>query len=143
MTTVHANSPRDALSRLETMVLMAGFDLPMRAIREQVHAAIDVIMQLERQPDGRRVVTAITELQGIEGDTILLQDVFRQHGGSGGELAPTGLRPRFAETLRERGVEVPATVFRTAKATSGAPRIAGPRINGPSLKSSRQRESVR
>ena len=71
MTTVHANSPRDALSRLETMVLMAGFDLPVRAIREQVNAAIDVIVQLERFPDGRRMVTAVTEVQGMEVDTIL------------------------------------------------------------------------
>jgi len=139
MTTVHANSPRDALSRLETMVLMAGYDLPMRAIREQVHAAIDVIMQLERQPDGRRVVTAITELQGIEGDTILLQDIFRQHG-TGGEVGPTGLRPRFAETLAERGIDLPATVFRQARATSGAPRITGPRIGGPTPRAPRPRE---
>jgi pilus assembly protein CpaF len=114
----------------------------MRAIREQIHAAIDVIMQLERQPDGRRVITAITELQGIEGDTILLQDIFRQVGGMGGEVAPTGLRPRFAETLAERGVDLPATVFRQSRATSGAPRISRPRINGPTPRVPRPKENA-
>ncbi|MBA2607680.1 MAG: CpaF family protein [Actinobacteria bacterium] len=137
MTTVHANNPRDALSRLETMVLMAGFDLPVRAIREQVNAAIDVIIQLERFPDGRRVVTAITEVQGMEGDTILLQDVFKHRpglGGTTGDVVPTGLRPRFVERIAERGVELPPDVFRVARAMSGAPRVArATRLNGPSL----------
>src|SRR5690606_14530186 len=94
MTTVHANSPRDALSRRETMVLMAGFDLPVRAIREQIAAAIDLILQVERLPDGRRVVTALTEVQGLEGDAFLLQDVFRftTHGPDDrGTLVATGL----------------------------------------------------
>ncbi|HEY9558199.1 MAG TPA: CpaF family protein, partial [Acidimicrobiales bacterium] len=77
MTTVHANAPRDAISRLETMVLMAGYDLPMRAIREQIASAIDVILQVSRMTDGRRVITAVTEVQGMEGDTILLQDIFK------------------------------------------------------------------
>src|SRR5205085_1896309 len=77
MTTVHCNSPRDGLSRLETMVLMSGYDLPVRAIREQICSAINVIMHLDRLPDGRRVVTSVTELQGMEGDTILLQDIFK------------------------------------------------------------------
>ncbi len=127
MTTVHANNPRDALSRLETMVLMAGFDLPVRAIREQVNAAVDVIMQLERFPDGRRIVTAITEVQGMEGDTILLQDVFKHRpgpNGVSGDVVPTGLRPRFAERIAEKGVDLPSTVFRVARAVSGAPRVA-------------------
>jgi pilus assembly protein CpaF len=117
MTTVHSNSPRDALVRLETMVLMAGFDLPVRAIREQVNAAIDVIMHLDRMPDGRRVVTAVTEVQGMEGDTILLQDIFRHKtgpGGKGGELVATGLRPKFLDKLEGMGVEVPAKVFRSS-----------------------------
>ena len=105
LTTVHANSPRDALRRLETMVLMAGFDLPVRAIREQVASAIHVVVQLERRPDGRRVVVAVTEVQGMEGDAVLLQDVFAYRAARGrdgsidGELVPTGLRPRFAEHL--------------------------------------------
>ncbi|MEY2419178.1 MAG: pilus assembly protein CpaF [Actinomycetota bacterium] len=145
MTTVHANSPRDALSRLETMVLMAGFDLPVRAIREQVNAAIDVIVQLERFPDGRRMVTAVTEVQGMEGDTILLQDIFvhKSHtNGASGELVPTGLRPRIASKLAERGVEIPAEVFRVSRSMTGAPRVARAgkeavqrknRLNGPTL----------
>ncbi len=125
MTTVHSNSPRDSLSRLETMVLMAGYDLPVRAIREQICAAIDLIMHLDRMPDGRRVVTSVTELQGMEGDTILLQDIFkyrmapRQIGeeappGASGELVATGLRPKFLDKLKENGVDVPAKAFRSA-----------------------------
>jgi pilus assembly protein CpaF len=146
MTTVHANSPRDALSRLETMVLMAGYDLPVRAIREQVNAAIDVIVQLERFPDGRRMVTAITEVQGMEGDTILLQDIFAYRpgiNGTTGDLVPTGLRPRIASKVAERGVEIPAEVFRVGRSSTGAPRVARaaraaeekkpPRLNGPTL----------
>jgi pilus assembly protein CpaF len=122
MTTVHANSPRDALSRLETMVMMAGFDLPVRAIREQVNAAIDVIMHLDRLSDGRRVVTTVTEVQGLEGDTILLQDVFKwrhtpaTNGKPGGELGATGLRPKFLDRLADHGIEVPAKTFRSSPA---------------------------
>ena len=132
MTTVHSNSPRDALVRLETMVLMAGFDLPVRAIREQVNAAIDVIMHLDRMPDGRRVVTAVTEVQGMEGDTILLQDIFRYKAGPGvggkatGELGATGLRPKFIDKLEGAGVEVPAKVFRSSgngRATNADSRV--------------------
>jgi pilus assembly protein CpaF len=125
MTTVHSNSPRDALSRLETMVLMAGFELPVRAIREQIAAAIDLIMHLDRMPDGRRVVTSVTEIQGMEGDTILLQDLFkfrtfpRQASDNGtpkvsGELVASGLRPKFLDRLADAGIDVPAKVFRTA-----------------------------
>jgi pilus assembly protein CpaF len=118
MTTVHCNSPRDALSRLETMVLMAGYDLPVRAIREQIASALHLIMHLDRMPDGRRVVTSLTELQGMEGDTILLQEVFRyrmSHGSAdgkpSGELVATGLRPKFVDKLTELGIELPAKVF--------------------------------
>ncbi|MCU1497552.1 MAG: type secretion system protein [Acidimicrobiales bacterium] len=116
MTTVHANSARDALSRLETMVLMAGFDLPMRAIREQIASAIDVVVQVDRLPDGRRLVTSLTEVQGMEGDVVLLQDIFRYrpgHATDAGRLAPTGLRPAFLEKLGDRGVTVPASIFRS------------------------------
>jgi pilus assembly protein CpaF len=119
MTTVHSNSPRDALSRLETMVLMAGYDLPVRAIREQITSALNLIMHLDRMPDGKRVVTALTELQGMEGDTILLQDLYRyrlgprgEDGKFDGELVATGLRPKFLDKLNEVGVEIPAKAFR-------------------------------
>lgn len=116
MTTVHANSPRDALSRVETMVLMAGIELPLRAIREQVSSAIDMIVQLDRQNDGSRVVSAVTEVQGREGDTITLQDIFTRTGD--GPLAATGLRPRCIDKVENRGVNVPSTLFRgTAAAT--------------------------
>ncbi|MGQ0520158.1 MAG: CpaF family protein [Actinomycetota bacterium] len=131
MTTVHANSARDALSRLETMVLMAGFDLPVRAIREQVNAAIDVIMHLDRRSDGRRVVTSVTEVQGMEGDVILLQEIFRWRPGMGadgkpsGELVATGLRPKFLEKLADAGVEVPAKVFQSKGTPRAVPERPG------------------
>ncbi|MGQ0743790.1 MAG: CpaF family protein [Acidimicrobiales bacterium] len=118
MTTVHANSPRDALSRIETMVLMAGYDLPIRAIREQLASALDLFVHLDRTSDGRRVVTSVTEIQGMEGDIILLQELFayrsrpRADGRPGGELVPTGLRPKFMDRLAERGIELPAKVLR-------------------------------
>src|SRR5207237_10402086 len=90
MTTVHSNGPRDALSRLETMVLMAGYDLPVRAIREQVASALHLIMHLDRLPDGRRVVTSLTELQGMEGEPILLKEIFRYRPCAGSAGNPAG-----------------------------------------------------
>ncbi len=110
MTTVHANSPRDALSRVETMVLMSGVELPLRAIREQLASAVDIIVQLQRRSDGSRVVSQVMEIQGREGDTITLQDVFARTPT--GPLHATGLRPRCAETLRERGVSLAPSLFR-------------------------------
>lgn len=115
LTTVHSNSPRDALRRLETMVLMSGHDLPVRVIREQLQSAIDVIIQLDRLPSGKRIVSAVTEVQGLEGDTVLLQDVFTVQNGT---LSPTGLRPRFLERLRDADVEVPARIFRAEPLTA-------------------------
>ncbi|HWH33820.1 MAG TPA: CpaF family protein [Acidimicrobiales bacterium] len=118
MTTVHANSPRDALSRLETMVLMAGYDLPVRAIREQIVSALNVIMQVDRLADGRRAITAVTEVQGLEGDVVLLQDIFHhrqlpsENGTNTGMLVPTGLRPKLVDRLNDANIEVPAKVFR-------------------------------
>jgi pilus assembly protein CpaF len=119
MTTVHSNSARDGLSRLETMVLMAGFELPVKAIREQIASAIDIILHVDRLPDGRRVVTAMTEVQGLEGETILLQDIFKyrflpggERGKPLGELVATGLRPKFMDKLLEKEIEVPAASFR-------------------------------
>src|SRR5438105_7786297 len=124
MTTVHCNGPRDALSRLETMVLMAGYDLPVRAIREQIASALHLIIHLDRMPDGRRIVTSLTELQGMEVDTILLQEVFHyrnvpsRDGRPAGELAATGLRPKFVDKLNELGIEVPAKVFHSHRAAA-------------------------
>jgi len=110
MTTLHANTARDALSRLETLVLMAGYDLPVRAIREQVASAVHLIYQLERMPDGRRIVRSLTEVQGLDGDVILLQDIFVwDHNADA--LVATGLRPRFLDKLRAEGIEVSANAF--------------------------------
>ena len=128
MTTVHSNSPRDALSRIETMVLMAGYDLPVKAIREQITSALNIIMHLDRLSDGRRVVTSVTELQGMEGETILLQEIFKfrqfsrgDNGRINGELVATGLRPKFLDKLAENGIEVPAKAFRAPAATRRHP----------------------
>jgi pilus assembly protein CpaF len=119
ITTVHANSPRDALARLETMVLMAGLDLPMRAIREQTSAALDLIVHQTRMRDGSRRIVNVTEVVGMEGDVITLQDVFAFDWRAGrdrdgrflGKLRPTGLRPGFAKKLAEVGVELPASLL--------------------------------
>lgn len=120
LTTVHANSPRDALSRLETLVLMGELDLPQRAIREQIAAAIDVIVQVERLPDGQRKVVSVQEIQGMEGDTVLLQEIFSYEptvtdGRYVGHAEPTGLRPRIVERFAARDVEVPLHVFRPTR----------------------------
>jgi len=114
ITTVHANTPRDALARLETMVLMAGVDLPQRAIREQMASAIHLIVQQARLKDGTRRITHITEVDGMEGDIVTLQDVYLfdfkagvdEHGAYRGELRSTGLRPHFLDWLADRGVRV-------------------------------------
>ncbi len=119
LTTVHANSPRDTLARLETLVLMAGFDLPVRAIREQMASAIDVIVQLSRLRDGTRRVTHITEVQGMEGDVITLQDIFLfdfaagvdENGRYRGQLQATGVRPKFSEKLADQGIRLGPEVF--------------------------------
>jgi pilus assembly protein CpaF len=118
LTTIHANSTRDALLRLETMVLMSGVDLPLTAIREQIASAIDLIVQLGRRVDGTRVVTTIAEVQGREGDTITLQEVYTRTAS--GPLKATGLRPRCADKLAERSIDLPLSVFRSTTATSSA-----------------------
>ncbi|WP_366923024.1 CpaF family protein [Metallumcola ferriviriculae] len=112
LTTGHANSPRDLLSRLETMVLMAGMDLPVRAIREQIASAIDVIIQQSRMSDGKRRITYITEVLGMEGDIIVLQDIFRynQEGFQGG-FRPTGIRPKFISRMAAENIELPQNLF--------------------------------
>nr|WP_269329033.1 CpaF family protein [Kineosporia babensis] len=108
--TVHANSPRDVLSRVETMVLMAGMDLPVKAIREQVSSALDLIVQQARFPDGSRRITAVTEVLGMEGDVITLQDVFA-FDYAGGQLRWTGLRPAFLQKLARGGVPIDLRAF--------------------------------
>jgi pilus assembly protein CpaF len=119
LSTVHANSPRDAVSRLETLVLMAGMDLPLRAIREQISSAIDVIVQISRMKDGTRRVTQITEVQGMEGDIVTLQDAFVFDYSAGvsadgrflGHAVPTGVRPRFVERFADMGVPLAPNIF--------------------------------
>jgi pilus assembly protein CpaF len=119
ISTIHANSPRDVLSRLETMVLMSGMDLTIRAVREQIAAAIDLIVHQARMRDGSRRVTHITEVVGMEGEVITLQDLALfdykagrdEHGRVLGELQPTGLRPHFLEKLADRGIELPRDFF--------------------------------
>lgn len=118
LTTGHANSPRDMLSRLETMVLMAGMDLPVKAIREQIASAVDLIVQQSRLKDGSRRITHITEITGMEGEVITMQDIylFRQHGRDErgritGTLAPTGIKPKFMEKLDDAGISLPPDIF--------------------------------
>jgi pilus assembly protein CpaF len=122
LTTLHANTPRDALARVETMVLMAGYDLPVRAIRQQVASALDLIIHLERLHDGSRRVTAITEVQRMESDVITLQDIYEFKvegvGASGqvrGRLQPTGLRPSFIHKFEKHGLSLPSDLFAAAE----------------------------
>ena len=117
MTTLHSNSPRDTLARLETMVLMAGMDLPIRAVREQISSAIELVVHQERMRDGTRKVTNITEVTGMEGDIITMTDlfVFEQVGMEAGKVVgrirPTGLRPKFMDKIEYAGIHLPASVF--------------------------------
>ena len=117
LTTAHANSPRDTLSRLETMCLMAGMDLPVRAIRDQIASAIDLIIQQERMRDGTRKIVAITEVQGMEGDVIVMSDLFTfeqqgiEDGRVVGRLKPTGIRPKFMEQIESANIHLPANIF--------------------------------
>jgi len=135
LSTVHANSPRDALSRLETMVLMAGIDLPARAIREQTAAAVDLIVHLSRLRDGSRRIVQISEVVGMEGDTITIQDVFRFDYSAGrdadgrflGSVQPTGIRPQFTDRLKDFGIEIPAAVFGAVVVPPGRNGRAGKR----------------
>ncbi len=121
LSTVHCNSPRDAISRMETMVLMAGFDLPVRAIREQIAAALHLIVHVERLPDGSRKVVRITEVQRMEGDQVTLQDLFvftvdglTSNGSIEGALRSTGLHPAFREQFARRGIDLPHDLFQLA-----------------------------
>jgi pilus assembly protein CpaF len=119
LTTIHSNSPRDTLSRIETMVLMAGYDLPVRAIREQIASAVDLIVHVSRLKDGTRRITHVTEVEGMEGEIITLQDLFLFDFGMGvddegtykGRLKATGIRPTFSEELENQGIRLPADLF--------------------------------
>jgi pilus assembly protein CpaF len=117
LTTAHSNSPRDTLARLETMFLMAGMEIPVKAIREQIASAIDLIVHTERFRDGSRKVTYITDVQGMEGDIIVMQDIFRfeQAGIEGGKvigrLKPTGVRPKFMDQIEAADIRLPASIF--------------------------------
>ena len=117
LTTIHANGPRDALSRIETMVLTGGAELPLRAIREQIVSAIDLVCYVERMQDGARKITQISEVRGLEGEVVTMQDIFTfvndglHDGKVMGELKPTGIRPSFADRLAARGLDLPSNWF--------------------------------
>lgn len=129
LTTVHANSPRDALSRVETMTLMAGFDLPMRAVREQIAAALDLIIHLSRMRDGSRKVTNVTEVGRMEGEMVLIQDIFSfdhrmgsdEQGRPLGHLKATGLRPHIMQKLADRGIKCDPSIFETEPRSAPVP----------------------
>jgi pilus assembly protein CpaF len=129
LTTVHANSPRDAISRMETLVLMAGMDLPLKVVRQQISSAIDLIVQQSRLKDGQRKVTAITEVAGMEGDIVVLTDIFKfnqtgvtQDGKIQGELKPTGIRPLFTPRLEAAGYKLGAEIFMAGKPSDSSTR---------------------
>ena len=118
LTTVHANTPRDALNRLATMVAMANLNLPEKAVRQQIANGIQVVLQVSRLPDGTRKVVSISEVVGMEGDVITMQELFqyeRQGVGEDGKVLgrfrPTGVRPKFTEVLQQRGIELPGSLF--------------------------------
>jgi pilus assembly protein CpaF len=122
LTTIHANSPRDALTRLETMVAMANLSIPDSAIRRQISSAIDVVIQVSRLSDGSRKVISIAEITGMEGEVVTMQDIFvfrkrgiRENGEVVGEFVPTGIRPKFAERLLVAGIHLPMSMFEMAR----------------------------
>jgi pilus assembly protein CpaF len=126
LTTIHANSPRDALMRIETMVAMTGLDIPQRAARNQIASALDVVIQLERLSDGKRRLTSLQEITGMEGDVVTMQEIFHferrgvdKDGAVQGELVPTGIRPHFAKRLQMAGIELPAQLFHRREPSHG------------------------
>jgi len=132
LSTVHANTARDALSRIETMVLMAGVDLPVRAIREQVSSALDAVIHLERLEDGSRRVTSITEVQRMESDVVTMQEIFKfqvdhvtADGAIVGALRPTGLRPSFQSKFEKRGIPLPLSLFQPREVGAAEPAAVG------------------
>jgi pilus assembly protein CpaF len=131
MTTIHANTPRDALRRLENMVSMAGMSIPVRAIREQISSALDILIQIGRLVGGPRKIVNVAEITGMEGDTICLNDIFHfqqqgvnENGNAYGRFESCGVRPRLMDKLLAQGIELPATLFQrrvleTASARKG------------------------
>jgi pilus assembly protein CpaF len=119
LTTLHANSPRDALARLETMIMMAGFELPLKAMRSQIASAVDLIVQSNRLQGGKRKITQISEVVGMEQDTVVMQDIYRydqdgvdEHGRAHGKFISPGIRPTFMSRLEACGIRLPASAFR-------------------------------
>ncbi|MEC9092567.1 MAG: ATPase, T2SS/T4P/T4SS family, partial [Planctomycetota bacterium] len=118
LTTAHANNPRDCLARLETMIMMSGFELPVRAMRQQVANAVHLVVQVNRLQGGARKVTYVTEITGMEQETVVMQDIFRfeqtgigENGRARGRFVATGVRPKFMEQLEAAGVRLPASTF--------------------------------
>jgi pilus assembly protein CpaF len=119
LTTIHANTPRDALGRIENMVSMTGATFPIKALRQQIASAIDVVIQLERQEDGKRRLVSVQEINGMEGEVVTMTEIFAferrgigEHGEVLGEYRPTGMVPAFREVLAKRGIELPLNLFR-------------------------------
>jgi pilus assembly protein CpaF len=119
MTTIHANTPRDAIARIETMITMAGFELPLKAMRSQVASAVDLIIQANRLQGGPRKITHITEVVGMEQETVIMQDIYHyvqegidETGRAIGRFEATGIRPTFMDRLEQAGVRLPASAFR-------------------------------
>jgi pilus assembly protein CpaF len=119
VTTIHANAPRDAIARLETMIMMAGFELPLKAMRAQIASAVDLVVQATRLQGGPRKITYITEITGMEQDTIVMQDIYRyqqegidEMGRAYGKFMATGVRPTFMSRLETAGVRLPSSAFR-------------------------------
>jgi len=126
MTTLHANTPRDGLGRLENMVCMAGFDMPIKNIRTQISSAIDIVVQLQRQEDGKRRVTSIQEVTGMEGDMITMSEIFcfrrdgrSEDGSIRGKFIATGVVPTFVRDLKSKGIEIPHSVFTSDLTNNG------------------------
>jgi pilus assembly protein CpaF len=118
LTTIHANSPRDALSRMETMIAMASLNLPDKAMRQQIASAIDVVVQVTRLSDGTRKIISVSEVVGMEGDVVTMQEIFvfervgiGEKGKVLGRFRPTGIRPKFADQLKYAGIHLPASMF--------------------------------
>ena len=119
MTTLHANTPRDAIARMETMIMMAGFELPVKAMRQQIASAVDIIIQANRLQGGKRRITHITEVVGMEQDTVVMQDVYLyekdgidENGNTIGRFISTGVRPNFMDRLEASGIRLPGSAFK-------------------------------